>query len=410
MTTTTAAHRRRPRPGFTLPELLVIIGIIAILISLLLPTVSRARSAARTAVCQSQLAQIYKGAMTWKAEREGRATVVPFPAVGWQNALLPYTAFGRVYVCPEDSELGGEDGAAMAAAVYAGSGGTGGTGGTNGTGGTGGTGGTNGTSGTPGVPPNSPTIDTSLDALFVRVTNNGFDIPVKEGPWAKKLNDSQGSYDLGFDDIPVGGDRDYNDVVLTITDLGNGQMMVKVKSRSAAFSFDLYDSVNNKRIGTKLAEPSGDSPVGTAWIVGKPFGEVLAGVGGTNGTGGTGGTSGTGGSGGTDGTDGSGGTAGGGAPGDPGFGTIASYGVNAKADEVMGRSDRVFGLDYRTSVASIADNWRAAPYTAAGTLAFARHRGRVNVVFADGSVRAVDDPRESLDPVKADNARVLWNP
>jgi prepilin-type N-terminal cleavage/methylation domain-containing protein len=47
-----------PRSGFTLVELLVVIGIIGILIGLLIPAVQAAREAARKAQCQSNLKQI----------------------------------------------------------------------------------------------------------------------------------------------------------------------------------------------------------------------------------------------------------------------------------------------------------------------------------------------------------------
>src|SRR5688572_23629146 len=114
--------------AFTLVELLVVIGVIAVLIGLLLPVLSKARAAANRAACLSNIRQLGVGVLMYCNDNGGwfptsawgiDPSRIPFPEdwIHWQanrqldsSAIANYVGHGEklksLLRCPADSADG----------------------------------------------------------------------------------------------------------------------------------------------------------------------------------------------------------------------------------------------------------------------------------------------------------------
>lgn len=106
---------RRPRngPGFTLVELLVVIGVIAVLIGMLLPALNKARKAAKTTQCLSNVRQLVIGAQQYWQDNKGSFSPYytgggtpqnpPFQ-IEWMQQFVKPQQWDKVRLCPEAIE------------------------------------------------------------------------------------------------------------------------------------------------------------------------------------------------------------------------------------------------------------------------------------------------------------------
>jgi prepilin-type processing-associated H-X9-DG protein len=356
----------RSRGGFTITELVVTIGIMAILMALLMPVVSGARAVANQTRCSSNLKQIYTAAQSFNAQN-GKRAGFRIQAVGWMSATYPHMAKSMdAYKCIE-SDL-------TIALDTAGSWSSAGTVGGPAGGGSG------------GPPPNYADAYIQIDAGGGTLWN----VPLVEGPWMIKKNATANSFELWLEDqgFKGGGDKDFKDVAIRITDNGNGTTTVEaipLTKGKPGFKSAIMASTPEgpKVLMSDMYNSNGTPKPGTTTTVAgtptNPFVDNDSQI----------------------------------SQFTPGSIVPADYGFNDRCDKVFaGRDLRVLATDYLFSVVQTgSDNWGDTKWASPDgkSLSFARHRGMCNVLMSDGSVTSERPSGTVLNPFFGQNRNLLWS-
>lgn len=80
----------RRRKGFTLIELLVVIAIIALLVSILMPALGKAKEQAKAVACMSNQKQIVTAFKLYTSDWDGRIMGMEYDERYWFNQIAPY--------------------------------------------------------------------------------------------------------------------------------------------------------------------------------------------------------------------------------------------------------------------------------------------------------------------------------
>lgn len=95
------------RMGFTLVELLVVIGIIAVLIAILLPALARAREQGKNAACMAQMRNLGQALLMYANDNKGRLPQHPSNAIwlwdlpfGSRDGIVKYGGTRKTLYCP----------------------------------------------------------------------------------------------------------------------------------------------------------------------------------------------------------------------------------------------------------------------------------------------------------------------
>ncbi|MBM4016824.1 MAG: type II secretion system protein [Planctomycetes bacterium] len=392
------AHR-----GFTLVELLIVIAIIGILLALLGPALKGAWAMADQSRCTSNLYYLSQAISMRRADAMQGSKKSDLRSRWWPSELMPYLESGAtILVCPAGAAGAGEGGGAYDEAYD-------------------GTGagadepdpvtGTRGSGVSLAYPPLS-------DLAELRLSGGKAFQPLDAGVWTLKLSEEQyqearslgfmgadgaknlrGAMDTNYrpgadpylyylcfeDNITTGGDMDFNDTMIRVTDHRNGMYDLTIAGHTAG-AHALVTIPDHQVI---LALPTSQYYQNQQVSVGQAQSEDTDEEGG-----GTGGSS-------------SGGSSGGGSSAVTIVGT--NYGMNGDYPHLITSAGRVALMDYCRYLIKRADVWTDPKMdpNQDGVPIFARHGGMVNVLMTDGSV-VLMDPAE-IDPSRVDAAR-YWTP
>lgn len=93
------AFPQMPREGFTLIEISVVVGIIAVLVILLFPSMAKMREQAQSAACQQNLKKIGQGMIQYSADHQGF-----FPPHWGGNPTMTWYGFVAPYITDWDGD------------------------------------------------------------------------------------------------------------------------------------------------------------------------------------------------------------------------------------------------------------------------------------------------------------------
>jgi len=390
--------------GFTLAELLIVIAIVALLAALLYPAAYRALETRTLLGCTQRLHYIWQAWNVRASEARVRSTqIAPLQVSYWKQQLRPYLdEKSDQLMCPVASLSGGTptgwDGVdpwerARQQVADGGSSGAGRTG--------------SFISEEDIVErPSTENLKVEVwlrpgsDFRGVKENNLIYIMDCEEGQWARKENVTQDGYDLVFEDS---WNTTWNDLRVRFSEADDGSLTITyLEEHTGGNCYNLVDITTGETLICGMGDGNahhgwakasyGTSVTLEAENVDQPevaddeVGEFTTGPAGSAGSG-----SGT------------------------GAALRGTYGMNSIANFREGIEGHVIlCLDYKKSVArgptdSLPDWWHKDGWqTEQGIPVFARHFGKINVLFTDGSVELMDP--WDIDPSGPVSVNRWWDP